>query len=109
MALEPDVVKNVKSLNLKALSDEDLKKDSDVIKIFESARSYRASLTIQAMRLAEMEGRTADRDRFKTESEQYRSQYTELSEVVRNIQTETDTRKAVAEAANANANANAKK
>lgn len=108
MALEPDVVKNVKSLNLKSLSDEDLKKDSDVIKIFESARSYRASLTIQAMRLAEMEGRTPDRDRLKTESEQYRSQYTELSEVVRNIQTETDTRRAAAEAA-ANANANAKK
>lgn len=110
MAIEPDVVKNAKSLNLKSLSDEELKKDGDVIRIFESARSYRASLTIQAMRLAEMEGRTADRDRLKAESEQYKNQYTELSEIVRNMQTETDNRKAAAEAAaNANANANAKK
>lgn len=112
MAIEPDSVKNVKSLNLKTLSDEDLKKNSDLIKIFESARSYRASLAIQAMRLADMEGRTEDRDKLKAESDQYRTQYAELSEVVRNIQTEQESRRAAAEAANnanANANANAKK
>lgn len=108
MALEPDSVKNAKSLNLKSLTDEQLKSNSDVIKIFESARSYRASLTIQAMRLAEMEGRTADRDRLKAEGDAFRSQYSELSEVVRNIQTEVDTRRAASDAA-ASTNANAKK
>lgn len=108
MALEPDSVKNAKSLNLKSLTDEQLKSISDLIKIFESARSYRASLTIQAMRLAEMEGRTADRDRLKAEGEAFRSQYSELSEVVRNIQTEMDTRRAAADAATST-NANAKK
>jgi hypothetical protein len=60
------------------------------------------------MRLAEMEGRTADRDRLKTEADQYRAQYTELSQISRDMQSEMDARKAAAaaaEAANANANA----
>lgn len=108
MAAEPDPVKNAKSTDLKSLTDEQLKQLSDSIKIFESARSYRASLTIQGMRLAEMEGRTADRDKLKTDSEQYRAQYTELGEVSRGIQTEIETRVAAVEAA-ANANANANK
>jgi hypothetical protein len=110
MKAEPDSVKNAKSTDLKSLTDEQLRQLSDMLKIFESARSYRASLTIQAMRLAEMEGRTPDKDRLKTEADQYRAQYLELSEVVRNIQTEQDNRRAAAQAAeNANANANAKK
>jgi hypothetical protein len=107
---EPDSVKNAKSTDLKALKDDELKKLSDAIKIFESARSYRASLTIQAMRLAEMEGRTADRDRLKTEADQFRAQYTELGENSRNVQAEIESRIAAKEAnANANANANAAK
>ena len=79
----------------------------ELAKIFESARSYQASLTNQAMRLADMEGRTADRDRLKSEAEQYRTQYTELSQLVRDMQSDLDARKAAAEAANAAANANA--
>lgn len=106
VALEPDVVKNAKNLNPKTMSDEQLKTDGDVLKVFESARSYNASLKIQAMRLAEMEGRTADRDRLKTEAEQAKAQFSELSEVNKNIQAEVDARRAVAEeAANENANA----
>ena len=107
---EPESVKNAKSANLKGLKDDELKKLSDAVKIFESARSYRASLTIQAMRLAEMEGRTADRDKFKADADQYRAEYTELGESSRNIQTEIESRIAAKEAnANANANANAAK
>lgn len=110
MAAEPDTVKNSKSANLTSMTDEQLKQLNDSVKIFESARSYRASLTIQGMRLAEMEGRTADRDKLKGEADQYRSQYTELGEVSRAIQTEAEARVAAAEAAsNANANANANK
>ena len=108
IALEPDAVKNAKSFNIKGASDEEITKLMNQIKIFESARSYHASLTAQAMRLAEMEGRTADRDRLKTEADQYRAQYTELSQISRDMQSEIDARKAAAaaaEAANANANA----
>ena len=110
IAAEPATVKNAKSADLKSMTDDQLKQLSDLTKIFDSARSYRASLTIQASRLAEMEGRTADRDRLKAEADQYREQYKELSEVNRNIQDEVDARRAAAEAeANANANANTKK
>ena len=106
--LEPAEVKNIKSFDFKAASDEEVRKRIELAKIFESARSYHASLTNQAMRLAEMEGRTEDRDRLKAEAEQYRTNYTDLSQIVRDMQAELDRRKAEAEAANAaNANANA--
>ncbi len=109
IALEPAEVKSAKNLNPKTMTDEQLKTQGDAFKVFESARSYNASLKIQAMRLAEMEGRTADRDRLKTEAEQAKAEFTELSEVNKNIQAEIDSRKAAAEeAANANANANGK-
>lgn len=108
VAAEPDSVKNAKSADLKSLTDEQLKQLLDSVKIFESARSYRASIAIQASRLAEMEGRNADRDKLKAEADTYRKAYTDLSEVNRNIQSEVDARRAAAEAnANANANANA--
>jgi cell division septum initiation protein DivIVA len=59
------------------------------------------------MRLAEMEGRTADLDRLKAEADEAKAQFTELIEVNRAIQSEVDSRKTAAEeAANANANAN---
>ena len=109
-AVEPDSVKNAKSADLKSLTDEQLKQLLDSVKIFESTRSYRASLAIQASRLAEMEGRNPDRDKLKADADTYRKAYTDLGEVNRNIQTEVDARRAAAEAAaNANANANAAK
>ena len=108
VALETSEVKNAKNLNPKTLSDEDLKKNIDLLKVFESARSYKAALTNQAMRLAEMEGRTADRDRLKTESDQAKAQFTELSQIGRSLEDEVEARRAAAEQAE-NANANATK
>jgi len=110
VAAEPDSVKNAGSANLKSMTDEQLKQLLDSVKIFESSRSYRASIAIQASRLAEMEGRNPDRDKLKADADTFRKAYTELGEVNRNIQTEIDARRAAAEAAaNANANANAVK
>ena len=110
VALEPDAVKNAANLDIKNLPEDQLRQNLDLIKSFESARSYRASLLIQNMRLAEMEGRTADRDSLKTQADQAKAAFTELSGVSRAIQDELDARAAAAEAAaNANANANAKK
>lgn len=108
VASEPDSVKNATSTDLKSLTDEQLRQLLEAVKIFESARSYRASIAIQASRLAEMEGRNPDRDKLKTDADTYRKSYTDLSEVNRNIQSELDARRAAADAAaNANANANA--
>ena len=112
LALETDQVKNAKNLDVKGLTDEQLKTNGDMLRVFESARSYKASLTIQAMRIAEMESRTADRDRLKSEAEAARQSFLDLSDVVKKIQDEVDARAAAKEAANnpaaANANANKK-
>ena len=108
VALEPESVKNAASLNIKALSEQQLKENLDLFKVFESVRSYKASLDAQAMRLADMEGRTDDRDALKTQADNGRARFLELSKVDKAIQDELDARRAAEEeAASANANANA--
>jgi len=108
VGLEPESVKNAKSLDIKSLNDQQLKQNLDVFKVFESARSYKASLDAQSMRLADMEGRTADRDSLKAQADAGRARFLELSNVDKAIQDEMDSRRAAEEeAANANANANA--
>ena len=110
VALEPDSVKNAASLNVKSLTDQQLKQTQDLFKIFESARSYKASLDAQAMRLADMESRTADRDALKAQADSGRAKFLELSNKDKEIQDEMDARRAAEEeAANANANTNATK
>ena len=105
--LEPDTVKTAAGLNPKSMTDEQLKSTLDLLKSFESARSYRASLIIQRSRLAEMEGRNEDRDRLRDEADKAKDEFTALSDATKNLQNEIDTRKAAAEEAeNANANAN---
>jgi len=104
----PAGVDNAKNIDIKKAADDELKKKADLLRVFESARSYKASLLIHAMRLAEMEGRTADRDRFKAEADTAKAAFLELSEIVKNIQTEIDARTAEKEAAES-ANANAAK
>jgi len=106
VATEPDAVKNAKNLNVKSLSDAELVKNQDLLKVYESARSYKASLTNQAMRVAEMEGRTPDKDRLKGEFENYRQQFLELSDIGKKLEAEIDERTAAKEEAN-NKNANA--
>jgi tetratricopeptide (TPR) repeat protein len=109
VALEPDAVKNAASLNVKSLTDQQLKESQDLFKVFESARSYKASLDAQAMRLADMEGRTADRDALKIQADAGRAKFLELSNKDKEIQDEMDARRAAEEeAANANTNANKK-
>ena len=108
IALEPAEVKNAKNLDVKSLTDEQLKQNLDLFKVFESARSYKASLDAQAMRLADMEGRTADRDSLKAQADAGRSNFLELSNVDKAIQDEIDARRTAAEEAE-NANANATK
>lgn len=105
VALEPPSVKGLLTADPKTMSDADLKKNLDLLKPFESARSYRASLIIQASRLAEMENNAAERDRLKAEAEKAKADFTAIAEATKNLQTELDARKAAAEeAANANAN-----
>jgi len=99
VALETDTVRTAKSLDPKSMSDQQLTSTQDHLKVFESARSYKASLLFQAMREAEMEGRTADRDRLKQEADAARASFLELSDVVKKIQAEIDARTAAKEEA----------
>ena len=112
VALEVDKAKNAKSIDIKGLKDTELLPTQDLLKVFESTRSYKMSLLIQSMRLAEMDGRTPDRDRFKLDSDAAKAKFVELSEVVKGIQKEIDDRAAAKEAEkgkNNNSNANAAK
>jgi hypothetical protein len=111
MGLEgPAGVDTAKNVDVKTAADDELKKRADLLRIFESARSYKASLLVHSMRLAEMEGRTADRDRLKGEADTAKQAFLDLSDIVKNIQNEIDARTAAKEAAeSANANANSAK
>jgi tetratricopeptide (TPR) repeat protein len=103
VALETDQVKNAPRIDVKGLSDTDLVKTQDMLKVFESVRSYKASLLVQSMRLAEMNGNTADRDRFKAEADAARQSFVSLSDVVKKLQAEVDARTAAKEGDAANA------
>jgi tetratricopeptide (TPR) repeat protein len=110
VALETEEVKSANSLDVKSLTDQQLKAKLDLFKVFESARSYKASLDAQAMRLADMEGRAADRDALKAQADAGRARFIELSTVDKKIQDEMDARRAAEEeAANANASTNSAK
>ncbi len=92
ISLETPQVRNAESFDIKGSSNQELKTTQDVLKVFESARSYKASLLVQQMRLAEMDGREAERDKFRDESEDARKNFLQLSDVVRKIQAEIDAR-----------------
>ncbi len=98
VALEPADVKSATSLDPKTLTDPQLIAKQELLKVFESTRSYKASLVFQAMRLAEMEGRTPDADRFKAEGDVARKNFLDLSDIVKKLQAEVDWRLAAKEA-----------
>jgi len=111
VALEPDSVKNLGGINVTTLTDTQLALNTEIFKVFESTRSYKASLLIQASRLAEMEGRTPDHERLRTEAETAKTKFQELSDIVKKMQAEVDARiaaKEEAEKKDANSNANKK-
>ncbi len=97
IALETPEVKNAAKIDVKALTDAQLASNLDVLKVFESARSYKASLLFQAMRVAEMDGRNDDRDRLKDEADASRQAFLDLSDVVKKLQKEIDDRLAAKE------------
>lgn len=103
LALETDIAKNAKTVNVKSLTDKELKEKNDQIKPFESARSYNTSLLVQSMRLAEMEGRNEDKDKFKAEADAARERFKELGDVTKAIKDEIDERAKIAAGEDANA------
>lgn len=109
LRIETATVKNSNNIDVKSLNDSQLRINAELLKPFESVRSYNANLLIQAMRLAEMDGRTADRDRLKGEADQAKTRFLQLGETGKAIQAELDARRAIAENVNAANAANANK
>jgi len=108
LALEPELVKNAPSANVKTMNDDELKIFEETISPFDSARSYRASIAVQASRLAEMEG-SPDYAALKADADAKRASADEIKKVVKALEAEKEARLAAEqEAVNANkANANA--
>lgn len=111
--LEPDYVKNSPSLDVTTLNDDQLAILEESVLPFESARSYRASIGVQAARLAEIEG-SADLSAKQAEADRRRSDSDQLKKVAADAKAEKERRVAAAKAAatealQGNTNANAAK
>ncbi len=104
LQLETEQSKNAKSAVYSTLNDKDLKALLDSLKPFESARSYQTSLFVQSSRLAEMEERNDDKDRFKKEADVAREKFKELSSVTKAIKDLQDERARIAAGEEANSN-----
>lgn len=65
----------------------------------DSAWSYKANLLVQKMRIAEMEGNTAERDRIKPEADAAKDKFTVLAEEKRKKQEDEEARKKAEEEA----------
>jgi len=104
--LEPSEVKNSASADVTKLNDDQLKVFEELISPFDSARSYRASIAVQASRLAEMEG-SSEYANLKADADSKRASADEIKKVSKAIEAEKEARRAAEqEAENANANAN---
>jgi tetratricopeptide (TPR) repeat protein len=99
--IENETVKTAGTVDLKSLSDDQLSILEESVLPFESARSYRASIGIQAARLAEMEA-SPDLAAVQAEADRRRTQSDELKAVSQKIKAEKELRIVAAqEAANA--------
>jgi tetratricopeptide (TPR) repeat protein len=99
LALEPDTIKNPGNLDVKSRSDKELVDLMDLDKKFQSAWSYKANALVQHMRLAEMEGKTEEKDSFKKTAEEARDKFTALNDLEKNITAEQEARKEAAKQA----------
>ncbi|MGH9949287.1 MAG: hypothetical protein ACRD6X_19110 [Pyrinomonadaceae bacterium] len=107
-ALETQFVKDAPSANIKAMNTDQFSVFEEIISPFDSARSYRASIAVQASRLAEMEG-SSNYGQLKADADAKRASADELKKVSRDISQEKEARlTAEQEAANANKANNSK-
>jgi len=98
LQLQPAEVEEMKNLDLKAMTPQEITAKQELLRIFSSAQSYKANLLYQKMRVAEMNANTAERDSLKTQGDQARAVFTGLNEVEKKMQSEIDERKKAAEA-----------
>ena len=98
IALQPAEVDQMKNLDLKSMTPQEITKKQDLLRIFSSAWAYKANLLYQKMRIAEMDANMAEKDSFKAKGDEARAVFTGLNEVEKNMQKEIDDRKQAAAA-----------
>lgn len=103
LALQSERTSALKGTDVKTLNDVQLRITDKMAAPFESVNSYKASLLIQSARLAEMDGRTADKDNFKKQADESKAKFLELSEVRKNVTAEQEARAKAKEEAEAGA------
>jgi len=91
--LEPAEVQQMKGLDVKSLTPQQIDAKLELLRIFSSAWSYKANLLYQKMRIAEMDGNTAEKDSFKAKGDEARAVFTALNETEKNSEAEKDARK----------------
>jgi len=90
---------------LKQCSDDGLALASKAVELdanSDSAWSYKTSLLIQKMRVAEMEGNTAQREQYKSESDVAKAKFTQLADAKREKEKAEEEKKKAEEDAAAN-------
>ena len=95
--LEPPAVQQMKGIDAKGLTPQDIDAKLEMLKIFSSAWSYKANLLYQKMRIAEMDADTAAKDSFKNQGDEARNVFTGLNETEKKLEEEKDARKKAAE------------
>ena len=100
--LEPPDVQQMKGLDVKSLSPQDIDAKLETLKIFSSAWSYKANLLYQKMRIAEMDGNTAEKDSLKAKGDEARAVFTGLNETEKKMEEEKEARKKAAEEKDSN-------
>lgn len=95
--LEPADVQQMKGIDVKSLTPQDIDAKLEKLRIFSSAWSYKANLLYQKMRIAEMDGNTAEKESFKSKGDEARNVFTSLNETEKNMEGEKDARKKAAE------------
>ncbi len=95
--LEPAEVQQMKGIDVKSLTPQDIDAKLEKLKIFSSAWSYKANLLYQKMRIAEMDGNAAEKDSYKAKGDEARNVFTALNETEKNLEAEKDARKKAAE------------
>jgi hypothetical protein len=90
---EPADVQQMKNLDLKSMTPQDIDAKEEMLKIFASVWSYKANLLYQKMRIAEMENNTAAKEDFKKQGDAARAVFASLNETEKNMEAEKDARK----------------
>ena len=99
--LQPDRIKDPSKIDIKPLNDQELNELLDLVKKFQSTWSYKASLLVQKMRVADMNDNTEDEEKLKKQAEEARDKFEALNQLEQKITDEQEARKqAEAEAAN---------